>query len=79
MVLFTLGTGIGCGIIIGDLVVQGAHSHGGESGHVIIDIGPRRCPPCGCGRHGHLESYASATGVIRHTQEILRTGRPSSL
>ena len=33
MVLLTLGTGIGCGIIIGDMVVQGAHSHGGEAGH----------------------------------------------
>jgi glucokinase len=78
MVLFTLGTGIGCGIIIGDVVIQGAHSNGGESGHVIIDISDR-AQPCGCGQHGHLESYASATGIIRRTQEILRAGRPSSL
>ncbi len=78
MVLFTLGTGIGCGIIIGDVVIQGAHSNGGESGHIIIDISDR-AQPCGCGRRGHLESYASATGIIRRTQETLRAGRPSSL
>jgi glucokinase len=78
MVLFTLGTGIGCGIIVGDVVIQGAHSNGGESGHIIIDIGDG-AQPCGCGKHGHLESYASATGIIRRTQEVLRAGRPSSL
>ena len=78
MVLFTLGTGIGCGIIIGDMVIQGAHSNGGESGHIIIDLSDK-AQPCGCGQHGHLESYASATGIIRRTQEILRSRRPSSL
>jgi glucokinase len=78
MVLFTLGTGIGCGIIIGDTVIQGAHSNGGEAGHIIIDISAH-AQPCGCGQHGHLEAYASATGIIRRTQEILRAGRPSSL
>ena len=78
MVLFTLGTGIGCGVIIGDRVVQGAHSHGGEAGHVIID--PRDdARMCGCGWRGHLEAYASATAVIKRTQEALDTGRSSSL
>ncbi len=78
MVLLTLGTGIGCGIIIGDLVVQGAHSHGGEAGHIIID--PRDdARMCGCGWRGHLEAYASATAVIKRTQECLDAGRESSL
>ena len=78
MVLLTLGTGIGCGIIIGDLVVQGAHSHGGEAGHVIID--PREdARLCGCGWRGHLEAYASATAVVKRTREALDAGRPSSL
>ena len=38
LVLFTLGTGIGAGIIVGDMVVHGEHSHGGESGHIILDF-----------------------------------------
>jgi glucokinase len=78
MVLLTLGTGIGCGIIIGDMVIQGAHSHGGEAGHIIID--PREdARMCGCGWRGHLEAYASATAVIKRTREALDSGRPSSL
>ena len=78
MVLLTLGTGIGCGIIIGDLVVQGAHSHGGEAGHVIIDPSDE-ARMCGCGWRGHLEAYASATAVIKRTREALDAGRSSSL
>lgn len=78
MVLLTLGTGIGCGIIIGDLVVQGAHSHGGEAGHIIIDPSDD-ARMCGCGYRGHLESYASATAVIKRAREALDAGRTSSL
>ncbi len=78
MVLLTLGTGIGCGIIIGDMVIQGAHSHGGEAGHVIVD--PREdARMCGCGWRGHLEAYASATAVVKRTRETLDAGRSSSL
>jgi len=78
MVLFTLGTGIGCGIIVGDLSIDGENSHGGECGHIIIDCsdGARLC---GCGQPGHLEAYASATAVVKRTQEALDAGRPSSL
>jgi glucokinase len=69
MVLFTLGTGVGGGIIIGDLVVEGEHSHGGELGHIRIEItNPRQC---GCGRWGCLEAYASATAVVRRAREAL--------
>ncbi|MBX7075086.1 MAG: ROK family protein [Pirellulales bacterium] len=78
MVLFTLGTGIGSGIIIGDLMIDGEHSHGGECGHIIIDYNAdaRVCP---CGQPGHLEGYASATAVIARTDEGLKAGRKSSL
>ncbi len=78
MVLFTLGTGIGCGIIVRNLLIDGEHSHGGECGHIIIDIAPdaRMCP---CGQPGHLEGYASATAVIARTQEALTRGHASSL
>jgi glucokinase len=69
MVLFTLGTGVGGGIIIGDLVLEGEHSHGAELGHMKIEMtNPRQC---GCGRWGCLEAYASATAVVRRAQEAL--------
>ena len=78
MVLFTLGTGIGSGIIIGDLCLAGEHSHGGECGHTIINCSPD-ARLCGCGQRGHLEAYASATAVIKRTREALDASRSSSL
>lgn len=78
MVLLTLGTGIGTGIIIDDVVIQGAHSCGGECGHIIIDCN-ENARLCGCGQRGHVEAYASATGVIKRAQEALDAGRSSSL
>jgi glucokinase len=78
MVLFTLGTGIGCGIIVGDLSIDGENSHGGECGHIIIDCS-ENARMCGCGNRGHLEAYASATAVIQRTHEALAAGRSSSL
>jgi glucokinase len=78
MVLFTLGTGVGGGIVIGDLVVEGEHSHGAELGHMKIEMtNPRHC---GCGRWGCLEAYASATSVVKRAVEALeREGTCSSL
>ena len=77
MILITLGTGVGGGIIIGDLSVDGEHSHGSELGHIIIDCrdDARACP---AGR-GHLEAYASATALVERTRELLTAGRESSL
>ncbi len=74
MVLLSLGTGIGGGIMVYDRVIDGAHSHGGEVGHIIIDSrdDARVCP---CGQPGHLEGYASATAVIHRTIEALQAGR----
>jgi glucokinase len=69
MVLFTLGTGVGGGIVIGDSVLEGQHSHGAELGHFKIEMtAPRQC---GCGRWGCLEAYASATAVVKRTLEAL--------
>jgi glucokinase len=69
MVLFTLGTGVGGGIIVGDLVLEGEHSHGAELGHMKIEMtNPRQC---GCGRWGCLEAYASATSVVKRALEAL--------
>ena len=79
LVLFTLGTGVGGGIIIGDLILEGRHSHGGELGHMRIES-PANGRLCGCGHRGCLEAYASATSVVKRTREELATYRgPSTL
>ncbi len=82
LVLFTLGTGVGGGVIVGGadggFVVEGEHSHGAEIGHIKIEMtNPRRC---GCGRLGCLEAYASATAVALRAREALaEDGSRSSL
>ncbi len=78
MVLFTLGTGVGGGIVIGDLLVEGEHSAGSELGHLIIDCNDD-ARVCSCGQRGHIEAYASAPSVVKRTEELLETGPPSSL
>jgi glucokinase len=74
MVLFTLGTGVGGGIILGDVIVEGEHSHGGELGHLRIDR-PDTGRRCGCGARGCLEAYASATNVTARARDELAAYR----
>ncbi len=74
MVLFTLGTGVGGGIIINDMIIEGEHSHGGELGHLRIDT-PDRGRICGCGARGCLEAYASATNVVCRAREDMACWR----
>ena len=78
LVLLTLGTGVGGGIIIGDTNVEGAHSHGSECGHIIVDTSPsaRTCP---FGHQGDLEAYASATALVAAARAALATGRRGPL
>jgi glucokinase len=79
MVLFTLGTGVGGGIIIDDVIIEGEHSHGGELGHLRIDM-PDRGRICGCGARGCLEAYASATNIVRRAREGMASWRgPTTL
>jgi glucokinase len=78
MVFLTLGTGVGGGIIIGDVNVEGEHSHGSELGHIIIDYNDT-ARMCSCGQRGHLEAYASATAVAKRAQEAIDAGRKSSI
>jgi glucokinase len=78
MILLTLGTGVGGGIIIGDQSIDGEHSTGAECGHITIDCRDD-ARICGCGRPGHLEAYASATALIARTEEALDTGRDSTM
>jgi glucokinase len=65
MVLFTVGTGIGGGIILGGQLVRGAHGIAGELGHTVSVPDGRLC---GCGRHGCLEQYASGSALVRFAQ-----------
>ncbi len=69
MALLTLGTGIGCGIILGGRAVVGTDGFGGECGHLVIDC-VDDAVICGCGQRGHLEAYASATAVARRTMSL---------
>src|SRR5262245_51000464 len=78
LVFFTLGTGIGGGIVLDGKVLEGRHSHGAELGHLKIEMTRPRL--CGCGRHGCLEAYASAISVVKRTYEALNeAGARSSL
>ena len=63
MVLVTLGTGVGGGIIVNGKILTGATGAGGEIGHIHMADGEP--DTCGCGNHGCLEQYASATGIVR--------------
>jgi glucokinase len=78
IVLLTLGTGVGGGIIIGDVSIDGEHSHGSECGHIIIDNTPA-ARMCGCGQPGHLEAYCSATALVARTHDLIAQGRATTL
>ena len=66
VVLVTLGTGVGGGIVLDGRLLTGAHGAGGELGHICVE--PEENGGCGCGNHGCLEYYASATGISRLAQ-----------
>lgn len=69
-VLVTLGTGVGGGIVLDGKILTGAHSVGGEIGHMIIVAGGRKCA---CGSHGCLEQYASGTALLAAGRKTLKT------
>ena len=78
MIMATLGTGVGGGIIINGRPVDGVHGAGGEIGHLVLD--PEEIEPCGCGKYGCVEQYCSATGVVRVAKRFLEYwDDPSSL
>lgn len=70
VVFVTLGTGVGGGIIIEGKIVTGSHGAGGEIGHIHVE--DNETDSCGCGNHGCLEQYASATGVVRIANKLLK-------
>lgn len=63
MIMVTLGTGVGGGIIINGKILTGENGAGGEIGHMCVNL--EETDTCGCGGHGCLEQYASATGISR--------------
>src|SRR5690554_7363688 len=68
-IVITLGTGVGSGIVVNGQLVYGNDGFAGELGHTIVRRENGRV--CGCGRHGCLEAYSSATGMARSAREIL--------
>lgn len=69
VVMVTIGTGVGGGVIVNGDVVSGVVGAGGEIGHMCLNPAEERT--CGCGGHGHLEQYSSATGVVRCMKKLL--------
>lgn len=76
MVLLTLGTGLGSGIVHEGQLVQGTHALGGELGHMIVHPGGRYCV---CGQLGCLEQYCSATNLAKYTIPLIREKQHDTL
>ena len=72
IVMVTLGTGVGGGIIIDGQILTGANGAGGEIGHICVNY--EETDQCGCGNRGCLEQYASATGIVRLAKKKLEAG-----
>jgi glucokinase len=76
LVYLTISTGIGGGVISNNHLLQGYRGMGAELGHMLIDPNG---PLCGCGKPGHIESFASGPSITRYFNEQLNAGQRSSL
>ena len=76
MVMITLGTGVGGGVVENGRLVTGAYGKGAELGHMVISMNGEKCT---CGRRGCFEAYASATALIRMTKEAMKQNPKSDL
>lgn len=76
VVMFTLGTGVGGGVTRGGELVLGRSGYAGETGHIIVAEGGRRCP---CGNRGCIEAYASGTAIGAMARDRLEDGDEASL
>ena len=74
MVMVTLGTGVGGGIVLDGHLLHGAHGSGGELGHMVYD--KNETESCGCGKKGCVEQYCSATGVVTLAKRYLAEHQP---
>ena len=77
LVLLTLGTGIGGGVISGGKVLHGQDGMAGELGHITVESHGGAL--CGCGNYGCLEAHASATAVRRMAEEVIAAGKSPAL
>lgn len=78
IVMVTLGTGVGGGVILNGRILTGANGAAGEIGHLPVEAGETRT--CGCGKKGCLEQYSSATGLMRRAREAVEnTDTPSMM
>ena len=77
LILVTLGTGVGGGIIVNEKMVTGAHGAGGEIGHASVEMEEEEA--CNCGNKGCLEQYASATGIARLARRAMASGQEESV
>lgn len=76
LVMLTLGTGIGGGIVINNKLWRGVNNVAAEIGHMVIQMDGSKCS---CGNNGCIEAYASATSMVRRFKELLKSGAASSL
>lgn len=76
MIMVTLGTGVGGGIIEDGHLFTGAYGKGAELGHMVISLNGERCT---CGRRGCFETYASATALIKQTQKAMKENPDSDM
>ena len=73
-IAFTIGTGIGSGVVLDGKIYRGTNGIAGELGHSVIKLGGRQCS---CGRKGCIDVYASATGLITTTKEAMEANKES--
>jgi glucokinase len=76
MIMLTLGTGVGGGIVLEGRIWHGMTGMAGEFGHMTVEP---EGPQCGCGNRGCVEQYASATAVVRMAKEAIASGRAPGL
>lgn len=77
MIMVTLGTGVGGGVITNGRIMVGGHGAGGEIGHICVNCDETEL--CGCGKTGCLEQYASATGIVRLAKKRLKKNEDASI
>lgn len=78
LIMITLGTGVGGGVILDGKILPGSRGGAGEIGHITVQT--EEDDTCNCGKHGCLEQYASATGIVKEAKRLLlASDKPSKL
>ncbi|MEZ6032856.1 MAG: ROK family protein [Planctomycetaceae bacterium] len=77
LLFYTLGTGLGGGVIVDDHIIEGEHSHGSELGHVILEMDEGRL--CTSGQYGTAEAYVSATALLKRFRDALENQTVTSV